>query len=58
MKYGFVIILIKIVGYNDPGFGHIEKARKTDLLGLPLAVEIFLTGPLTAVSAAISILSS
>lgn len=45
MKYGFVIILIKIVGYNDPEtLGTLRKARKTDCLrGLPLAVEISLT---------------
>ena len=45
-KYGFVIILIKIVGYNDPEvLGTLNEARKTDLCltvceGLPLAVEI------------------
>lgn len=45
MKYGFVIILIKIAGYNYPeALGTAkgqEKQRVSD--GLPLAVEIFLT---------------
>lgn len=32
VKYGFVIILIKIVEYNDPeALGALKKARKTDL---------------------------
>lgn len=32
LKYGFVIIVIKIVGYNDPeALGPLKRARKTDL---------------------------
>lgn len=32
VKYGFVIIPLKIVGYNDPeALGTLKKARKTDL---------------------------
>lgn len=65
MKYGFVITLIKIVGYNDPeALGTLKKARKTDLcLTVYKAsgcgnIPDCLAGLLTAVSATILILSS
>lgn len=65
MKYGFVITLIKFVGYNDPeALGTLKKARKTDLcLTVYKAsgcgnIPDCLAGPLTAVSATILILSS
>lgn len=45
MKYGFVIILIKIAGYNYPeALGTVKGQEKQSISDrLPLAVEIFLT---------------
>lgn len=66
VKYGFVIILIKIVGYNDPEalgtFKRLEKQTCVWRSTRPASgcgnIPDCLAGPLTAVSAAILILSS